>query len=125
MGMGDALGGGVSMGGPDYSAGTFDEPAPKRGGSRLRDVPSFDSFDQAAVAAAAAAAPTTDPKREWEQGGIEVVSGSELATAWRGGWVLRPSLSACFVPLLHTTFPICPPPAHPAALPPLHLCCSA
>ncbi|KAL4428176.1 hypothetical protein ABPG75_002265 [Micractinium tetrahymenae] len=49
MGMGDALGG-MSMGGPDYSGGTFDEPAPKRGGSRLRDVPSFDSFEQAVPA---------------------------------------------------------------------------
>ncbi|KAL4433034.1 hypothetical protein ABPG77_006461 [Micractinium sp. CCAP 211/92] len=49
MGMGDALGG-VSMGAPDYSGGGFDEPAPKRAGSRLRDVPSFDSFDQAVPA---------------------------------------------------------------------------
>ncbi len=54
MGMGDALGG-VSMGAPDYSGGGFDEPAPKRAGSRLRDVPSFDSFDQAVPA---------EPKRE-------------------------------------------------------------
>lgn len=49
MGMGDALGG-MSMGAPDYSGGAFDEPAPKRGGSRLRDVPSFDSFEQAVPA---------------------------------------------------------------------------
>lgn len=38
---------GLSMGGPDYSGGTFEDPAPKRAGSRLRDVPSFDSFEQA------------------------------------------------------------------------------
>ena len=49
MGMGVDAMGGVSVGGPDYSGGTFDDPAPnKRAGSRLRDVPSFDSFEQAA-----------------------------------------------------------------------------
>ena len=54
MGMADM--GGVSMGGPDYSGGTFDDPAPpKRAASRLRDVPSFDSIEQAA--------PAADPKR--------------------------------------------------------------
>ena len=32
---------------PLRSGGTFEDPAPKRAGSRLRDVPSFDSFEQA------------------------------------------------------------------------------
>lgn len=48
MGLGDL---GVSMGGPDYSGGTFEDPVPKRGGSRMRDVPSFDSLDQVAAEA--------------------------------------------------------------------------
>ncbi|PSC75473.1 PHD finger ING2 [Micractinium conductrix] len=56
MGMGDQLTG-MSMG-PDYSGGTFEDTVPtrQRAGSRMRDVPSFDSIEQAAAAAAA------DPK---------------------------------------------------------------
>ena len=57
MGMGDL---GASLGGPEYSGGTYDDPAPKRAASRLRDAPSFDSFEAAGGGAAAPA----DPKRE-------------------------------------------------------------
>ncbi|KAI3428684.1 hypothetical protein D9Q98_007507 [Chlorella vulgaris] len=55
MGVGDT--GGASMGGPDYSGGTFDDPQPvKRAASRMRDAPSFDSIELAAAAA--------EPKRK-------------------------------------------------------------
>jgi hypothetical protein len=67
------------MGNPDYSGGTFgDEPPPKRGGSRLRDVPSFDSMEQAA--------PNSDAKRALA---VEVVAAPAPALRlWhqRSGW---------------------------------------
>lgn len=68
------------------AGGTFEDTVPtrQRAGSRMRDVPSFDSIEQAAAAAAA------DPKRAGGRCCLEWLGGGNAA-----GPLLLPSAVAC------------------------------